>query len=167
MGLCHKTSEMHFPDMGCSTSECIKWDAVATDRDGVCEKQNPLQGLTLKGITWWNGDLCTTSRTENGCQRGCERMEIFDKLLVTPRNRTLATTVGGRDCNHLTTHEWCFRNYSCFCKPVRAEDVVKLSSKLRDKNGRENQRKTWWVGSGRHNENGIGCGKREWWEKFL
>ena len=24
IGLCHKTAEMHFPRMGCSTSECIK-----------------------------------------------------------------------------------------------------------------------------------------------
>ena len=24
IGLCHKTAEMHFPGMGCSTSECIK-----------------------------------------------------------------------------------------------------------------------------------------------
>ena len=24
MGLCHKTAEMHIPDMGCSTTECIK-----------------------------------------------------------------------------------------------------------------------------------------------
>ena len=23
-GLCHKTAQMHFPGMGCSTSECIK-----------------------------------------------------------------------------------------------------------------------------------------------
>ena len=37
IGLCHKTAEMHFPGMGCSTSECIKWDAVVADGDGVCE----------------------------------------------------------------------------------------------------------------------------------
>ena len=24
IGLCHKTAEMHFPGMSCSTSECIK-----------------------------------------------------------------------------------------------------------------------------------------------
>ena len=24
VGLCHKTAEMHFPGMGCSTSECMK-----------------------------------------------------------------------------------------------------------------------------------------------
>ena len=24
IGLCHKTAEMHFPCMGCSTKECIK-----------------------------------------------------------------------------------------------------------------------------------------------
>ena len=37
IGLCHKTSEMHFPGMSCSTSECIKRDAVVADGDGVCE----------------------------------------------------------------------------------------------------------------------------------
>ena len=37
IGLCHKTAEMHFPRMGCSTSECIKWDAVVADGDGVCK----------------------------------------------------------------------------------------------------------------------------------
>ena len=37
IGLCHKTAEMHFPDMGCSTSECIKWDAVVSDGGGVCK----------------------------------------------------------------------------------------------------------------------------------
>ena len=140
---------------------CCDWQGWSV------RKSEPLQGLTLEGPRWWNGDLCTTSRTENGCQRGCERMEIFGKLLVTPRNRTGASVVEGRDYNHLTTHQWCFRNYSCFSILVRAEDAVKLSSKVSDKNGRENQRETRWVGSGRHNENGIGCGKREWWEKVL
>ena len=37
MGLSHKTAEMHIPGLGCSTSECIKLDAVLTDVDGVCE----------------------------------------------------------------------------------------------------------------------------------
>ena len=61
---------------------CCDWQGWSV------RKSEPLQGLTLEGPRWWNGDLCTTSRTENGCQRGCERMEIFGKLLVTPRNRT-------------------------------------------------------------------------------
>ena len=70
IGLCHKTAEMHFPGMSCSTSECIKWDAVGTvaaDGDGVCENWNPLQDLTLEDSTWWNGDLRTQNRTESGC----------------------------------------------------------------------------------------------------
>ena len=42
---------------------------------------------------------------------------------------------------------------------MRAEDAVKLSPKVSNKDGRENQTKTRWVWSGRHNENGMGCGK--------
>ena len=68
IGLCHKTAEMHFPGMSRSTSEYTKWDAaVVADRNEVCENSKPLQGLTLEGPTWWNEDLCTESRTENGC----------------------------------------------------------------------------------------------------
>ena len=62
--LCHETAEMHLPGMSCSTSEYIKWDA---DGDEVCENSNPLQSLTLEGPTWWNKDLRTQSRAENGC----------------------------------------------------------------------------------------------------
>ena len=51
IGLCHKTEEIHFPGMSCSTSEYIKRDAVEADRDEVCENSNPLQGLTLEGPT--------------------------------------------------------------------------------------------------------------------
>ena len=49
-----------------------------------------------------------------------------------------------------------------FLYTCTAQDAVKLSSKVSEKNGRENQRKMTWVGRGRHNENGIGYGKREW-----
>ena len=87
--------------------------------------------------------------------------------LATPKNRTRASAVRGRDYNHHATYQWCVRNYSYFYIPVRAEDAVKLTSKEIDKNGRENQTKTRWVWSGRHNENGMGCGKRKWWEKVL
>ena len=45
--------------------------------------------------------------------------------------------------------------------PIRAGDAVKLSFKVSDKNGRENQTKTRWVWSGRHNENDIGYGKHK------
>ena len=45
--------------------------------------------------------------------------------------------------------------------PIRAGDAVKLRFKVSDKNGRENQTKTKWVWSGKHNENGMGCGKRK------
>ena len=31
------------------------------------ENMNPLQGLTFEGIIWLNEELCTESRTENGC----------------------------------------------------------------------------------------------------
>ena len=48
-----------------------------------------------------------------------------------------------------------------FYIPKRVEDDVKLSFKVSDKNGRENQTKTTWVWSGRHNKNGMGCGKRK------
>ena len=59
IGLCHKTEEIHFPGMSWSTSEYIKWDAAVADWDGVCKNSNPLQGLTLEGPTWWNGDVST------------------------------------------------------------------------------------------------------------
>ena len=88
-------------------------------------------------------------------------------VLATPKNRTGASAMGGRDYNHHATYQWCGRNYSYFYIPVRAEDAVKLSSKEIDKNGRQNQTKTRWVWSGRHNENCMGCGKRKWWEKVL
>ena len=74
---------------------------------------------------------------------------------------------GGRSRSQPPCSPSCFRNYSYFCIEARAEDVVKLSSKVSDENGRENQTKTRWVWSGRHNENGMGCGKRKWWEKVL
>ena len=41
------------------------------------------------------------------------------------------------------------------------KDAVKLSFKVSDKNGRENQIKKRWVWSGRYNENGMGCGKHK------
>ena len=136
--LCHKMTEMHFPGMGCSTSECIKWDAV-TDRDGVCENQNPLQGLTLEGRTWWNGDLCTTSRTENGCQQGCERMKIFGKLLVTPRNRTGASAVGGRDHNHVFVYL-----YGWGCSEVELQSKWKKWKRKSKKNDVGGTWETQW-----------------------
>ena len=65
--LCHKTADMLFLGMSCSTSEYRKWDAVVADGDEVCKNSDPLQGLTLEGPTWWNEDLCTQRRTENEC----------------------------------------------------------------------------------------------------
>ena len=85
--------------------------------------------------------------------------------LATPKNRTGATAVGGRDHNHHATSQWCVRNYSYFYIPVPAEDAVKLSCEEIDKNGRKNQTKTRWVWNGRHNENRMRCGKRKWWTK--
>ena len=87
--------------------------------------------------------------------------------LATPKNRTGASAVEGRDHNHHATYQWCVRNYSYFYIPVWAEDTVKLSSKEIDKNGKENQTKPRWVWSGRHNQNRKGCGKRKQWEKVL
>ena len=49
IGLCHKTAEIHFPCMCCSTSECINRDTVVADGDEVCENWNPLPDLTLEG----------------------------------------------------------------------------------------------------------------------
>ena len=45
--------------------------------------------------------------------------------------------------------------------PIQTGDAVKLRFKVSDKNGRESQTKTKWVWSGRHNENGMGCGKHK------
>ena len=38
IGLCHKTTEMHFCGMSCSTSEYTKWDAVVADGGEVFAK---------------------------------------------------------------------------------------------------------------------------------
>ena len=52
----------------CSTmSECTKWDSVMAGGGKLSEISNPLLGLAFDGTTWWNKDLCTWSRTENGC----------------------------------------------------------------------------------------------------
>ena len=66
IGLSHKTAEIHFSGMSCSTSEYTKWGAAVADGDEVCENLNPLQGLSLEGPAWWNEDICTQSRTKNG-----------------------------------------------------------------------------------------------------
>ena len=88
IGLCHKTAEIHFPCMCCSTSECINRDTVVADGDEVCENWNPLPDLTLEGPTSWNEDLCTQNRTENRCCRACERVKISGLMLATTRNTT-------------------------------------------------------------------------------
>ena len=44
---------------------------------------------------------------------------------------------------------------------MQAEVAVKLSYKVGDENGRENQTKPRWLGSGRHNENDMRCGKHK------
>ena len=66
-------------------------------------------------------------------------MKILDNMLA-PRNQIGASVVGGQNHNHHVTHQ-CFQNYSCFHIPALAEDAVKLSSKVSDTNGRENQNK--------------------------
>ena len=76
IGFCHKTANIHFLSISCSTSECTKWDAVMASRDEVCGNSKPLQGLTFDGITWWNEDLCNQSRTENRCQRDWKNKNV-------------------------------------------------------------------------------------------
>ena len=56
-----------------------------------------------------------------------------------------ASAVGGRDHNHLTTHQLCFQNYSCFCIPVRADDAVKLSSKVIKMEEKIKEKRGGWV----------------------
>ena len=51
----------------CSTSDCTKWDADMAGGDKLSENSNPLLSLAFDGTTRWNKDLCTQSRTENGC----------------------------------------------------------------------------------------------------
>ena len=157
---------MHFSDMGCPTSHCIKWDAAVAGGNGVYENENPLQGLTLKGPTWPNRNSCTQSRIENGCYKDGERMKILGYMLAITRNQTGASFARARNHNHNATHQWCVRSYCYFYIPTWDEDAVKLSSKVTDKNGRENQTKTSWMWSGRHWDD-MGCGKRKWWEKVL
>ena len=94
-------------------------------------------------------------------------MKILGYMLTTMRNRTGASAAGAQDYNHHAIHQWCVRNYCYFYKPIRAEDAVKLSPKVSNKDGKENQTKTIWVWCGRHNEKGMGCGKLIWWKKVL
>ena len=91
----------------------------------------------------------------------------FGYVSATARNRTGASVAGARDLNHYATRQWRLQNYCYFYILVQAEVAVKLSYIVGDENGRENQTKPRWVWSGRHNENGMGCGKRKWWEKVL
>ena len=37
----------------------------------LIENTNPLQGLKFDGTAWSNKELCTRSRTENGCYPDC------------------------------------------------------------------------------------------------
>ena len=78
-------------------------------------------------------------------------MKILGHMLATRRNRTGASAVAARDDNFHATHQY-IRNYCYFFIPVRAEDAVKLSSKVSHKDGRENQTKRRLVWIWRHNE---------------
>ena len=42
----------------------------------------------------------------------------------------MASTAGAWDHIHYATHQWGVRNYCYFCIFIRAEDAVKLSSKV-------------------------------------
>ena len=86
-------------------------------------------------------------------------MKILGHMLATTSNQTRASAAVAQDYNHHATRQICVRNYCSFYIPKRVEDAVKLSFKVSDKNGRENLTKTTWVWSGRHNKNGMGCGK--------
>ena len=46
----------------CATSECTKRDAIMAGEDKLWENTNPLQGTT-----WFNEELCSGGRFENGC----------------------------------------------------------------------------------------------------
>ena len=125
--------------MSCSTSGYTRWDAVVADGDDVCKNLNPLQGLTLEGPKWWNKDLCTQNRTENGCSQDCERMKILGLMLATTKNRTETSAAGARCHNHHTIYHCYVQNY-CYLL---------------------------YTCNGRHNENGMECGKCKWREKIL
>ena len=111
IGLCRMTAEIHFIGKSCSTSEYTKWDAAVADGNEVCENSNPLQGLKLEDLTWWNEDLCTQSRTENGFLWDCERMKILSLMLAVTRNRTGVSAVGAWRYNHYATNHCCVGNY--------------------------------------------------------
>ena len=42
----------------------------------LCENTSPFQCLTFDGKIWWNEELCTSSKTENGCCSNCKRMKL-------------------------------------------------------------------------------------------
>ena len=61
----------------CSTSQCTKWDAVMAGRDELSENSSLLLGLAFDSTTWWNKDLCTRSRTENGASKTVKEWEYW------------------------------------------------------------------------------------------
>ena len=67
----------------CSTSECTKWETVMDRADELSENSNPQLGLAFDSTIWWNKDLCTQSRTENGCLEDCARMRTLGLNLAT------------------------------------------------------------------------------------
>ena len=126
----------------------------------MCRNLNPLQGLTLESPRWWNEDLCTESRTENGCWRHCEIMTILYLMLATVRNQTGASSPGSRRLNHHASHHWWPQKYCYFiyasihweCRKVWAPKLmIKMEEKTKQKQG--------WERSGWYNENGMECGK--------
>ena len=165
--LCHKTAEMHFAGMSFSTSGYTEWSAVVAESDEICENLNPLQGLTVEVSAWWNEDLCTQSRTENGYWRDCEIIKILCFMLGTTRTRAGDSVAGAKRHNYHGTHYGCVRNYCYLLYTIQAENAVTLSSKVSDKNGRQKQTKSRWEWSGRDNKNGMECGKCKGWEKVL
>ena len=54
-----------------------------TGRVKLCGNLNPLQSLTFDGTTWWNEDLSTRSRTENGCYPECKGIKMLGPDLAT------------------------------------------------------------------------------------
>ena len=60
-------------------------------------------------------------------------MKILGHILIPTRNRTATSAAGARDHNHHATHQCCTQNYCNFYIPIRAENAVKLSSKVSEK----------------------------------
>ena len=96
-----------------------------------------------------------------------KKMKILDLMLGTARNRTRAFAAGAQHHNHHATLHYCVQNYCYFLYTYTAWECCKVWAPKFAKDGGENQRRTRWDQSGRHNENGMECGKCKFWDKVL